>query len=451
MSIQSFQQIRQDDAEAFKHFWENHGIPKKPDKDGPGKVTPAYNRGSWADRLKATEDELEQKFGAGNIQDEPVYRGMAMDAIAAKATQAINGEGVDEKTFNEMRSKGIIDSTVAENSTPLSFDPEVLGLLKETAPLAFDRLTRRGVEGYEAVFNRVDDRDTPLGKVPESVATRLQDYARGIDLTREDVPLTIYADTAEVSDFAAQASSHYMDLSDLAISNRMGAYAQFHEQEILYGDPDVNLEGGSPLGPQANLGLATWYDGAGQSEDKTTVTSDILEDIKWEIRQMLQGPYAIRPQDLELWMSWSLFNFLEDEFTNVGARFFIDSEDIGLNFGDYNMNVGGISVIPSHSVDEQTYVAQDTDGTENDAWDEYEEGDTGYAEETVGSPGDCFIVNTSTAEFRELAPLSTFPLSVRGAADEVAMVEYGAMVELSGGNFGKYLSNYADGALAPSA
>ena len=200
-----------------------------------------------------------------------------------------------------------------------------------------------------------------------------------------------------------------------------------------------------------NIGLATWYSEADQSETKDAVTDDILEDIKWEIRQILQGPYASLPQDLEVWMSWELFNFLEDEFTQIGARFAIDIDNVDLDFGNYSLNVGGVPVYPSHNIDEHEYVAQDVDGDEQDPWDPYEDGDDGHETETVGSTGDVFIVNTATFEVRELAPLSTFPLAVRGAADEVAMVEYGAFVELSGGNFGKYLENYADGDLAPSA
>ena len=348
-----------------------------------------------------------------------------------------------------MRQHGIIDRNVVENSTPLVFDPDILQLLKQAAPIAYGRATRRGQEGFTAVYNRVDEREQPLGKVPESVATRLQDYARDFNLEREEVPMTIYADTAEVSDFSAQAAAHYMHLEDLAIGARMAEHAQFHEQELLYGDLSVDLEGGSPLGPQANAGLATWYDDAGQSEDKSGVTDDILEDIKWEIRQLLQGPFAIMPQDLELWMSWEMFDFLENEFTQVGAQFFIDSDDIDLSFGDYSMGVGGVPVYPTHNIDEHEYVAQDTDGDEQDAWDPYEDGDAGYDTETVGSTGDVFIANTATFEVRELAPLSTFPLAVRGAADEIAIVEYGAFVELSGGNFGRYLENYADGNLAP--
>lgn len=444
-TIDSFRQLRQNKDAAFGNYWTQFGIPRAK-QDGGEWVTPVYNRGAFEKRLRADREELDKR----GLTDDPVLKGMAKHGIAHAVSKAQNGEGVSTETFEEMRRHGIIDSTVVENSTPLVFDPEVLDILKETAPLAFNRVNRRGQEGFEAVFNRVDDREQPLGKVPENVATRLQDYARDFDLTREDVPMTIYADTAEISDFSAQAAAHYMNLEDLAIGSRMAEYALFHEQELLYGDPDVNLEGGSPLGPEANIGLSTWYSGAGQDEDKTAVTDNILEDIKWELRQILQGPYASMPQDLEVWMSWEMFDYLENEFTNIGAQFFIDVDGVDLDFGSYSMNVGGVPVYPSHNIDEHTYVAQDTDGTENDPWDPYESGDAGYAEETVGSTGDVFIANTATFEVRELAPLSTFPLAVRGAADEVAMVEYGAFVELSGGNFGKYLQNYADGNLSPA-
>lgn len=449
-SIQSFNQLKQNPEAAFHNYWTAYGIPKAK-QDGGKWVTPAYNHGAFEKRLHATREELDNR----GLEDEPALHGLFKHGMAQALGKANKGDepgaGVPEDVFNEMRTHGIIDQTVVDNSTPAVFDPDILQLLKETAPLAFDRVTRRGQGGFEGRFNRVDEREAPLGKVPESVATRLQDYARDFNLEREDVPMTIYADTAEVSDFSAQASAHYMDISDLAIGARMAEHALFHEQELLYGDPEGGLEGGSPLGPEANIGLSTWLDGAGQSEDKSALdigSDSILEEIKWEIRQLLQGPYAIRPQDLEVWMSWSLFDHLENEFTNVGARFFIDVSD--LDFGDYNLSVGGIQAFPSHNVAEHEYVAQDTDGDEQDPWDPYEEGDTGYDTATTGSVGDCFIVNRATFEVRELAPLSTFPLAVRGAADEIALIEYGSFVERSGGNFGFYLENIANGEFEPN-
>jgi len=456
----------------FRDLWEQHGIPKIKNVRGSGaNVTPVYNRGRFLERLEADREELDSK----GMDDAPVYRGMARRAFM-QATAAKASEKVDQAALEEMEQRGVIDSNVAERSTPLVFDPEILQALKDEAPLAFGRLARQGQEGYDAVFNRVDQRQSPLGRVDEGTARRLQDLARDFTLNRETVPMKIYADTAEVGDFAATASAHYMDLEDLTVTARMAEYAQRDEQEILYGryeldqydasvgsanefdyveggGPTAALEGGSPVGDYATPGLAEWFRLADDAAtniaslpntthhiDKSAVSADILEDLKSEVRDLLQGPYATNPTDLEIWTSWTLYDTLENEFSPRARH----DENAGtLNFGDYGVQVGGVTVYPSHNVDAHTYIAQDEDGTENDPWEEYDSGDTGYDDRTVGDPGDVFIVNTSTFRKRELAPLSSFPLAVRGAADEIGMVAYDANVELSGGFFGKYLSAYA--------
>jgi len=458
----------------FKSLWTDNGIDAVKKAAGTDKgLTPVYNKGHFLKRLQADRDELDAK----GFKDAPVYKGMARHALIA-AAGASEGDKVKEATLKAMRQKGVIDSNVAERSTPLVFDPEILQNLKENAPLAFERWARQGQEGYEAVFNRVDRRESPLGRVPESVSRRLQDYARDFGLNRESVPMRIYADTAEIGDFAATASAHYMDLEDLTITARMAEYAQFDEQEMLYGRYELDgldedptggdagefdyeelggevdaLEGGSPLGQYAARGLAEWYRLAQEAADtvdeveetdividKSGVSEDFLDDIKGEIHDLLQGPYAVNPNDLEIWTSYSMYDRLENEFI-PRAR---SEENQGeLNYGDYRIRIAGIEVVPSHNVDEHTYVAQDEDGDEQDAWDEYDPDDDGFEDRSVGSQGDVFIVDTSTWRKRELSPLSTFPLAIKGAMDEVAMVAYDGNVELSGGFFGKHLDSYA--------
>ena len=458
-------------GDVFKTIWEEHGIEAVKHAAGTEKgLTPVYNKGRFLKRLDAEREELDAK----GLEDAPVFKGMARTALIAASA---SDDKVKEETLEKMRQKNVIDSNVAERSTPLVFDPEIRQILVSSAPLAQGRWARQGQEGYEAVFNRVDRREAPLGRVPEGVSRRLQDYARDFGLNRETVPMRIYADTAEIGDFAATASAHYMDLEDLTITARMSEYAQFDEQEMLYGRYELDgldtaptggdagefdyeelggsedpLEGGSPLGQYAARGLAEWFRLADEAAstvdeipdedihiDKSGVTSDFLDDLKAEIHDLLQGAYSPDPNDLEIWTSYTLYDLLENEFI---PRARSDENDDELNYGDYTIRIAGVPVVPSHNVDEHEYVAQDEDGDEQDAWDPYETGDDGFEERSVGSEGDAFIVNTSTWRKRELSPLSTFPLAVRGGADEVAMLAYDGNVELSGGFFGKRLAGY---------
>jgi len=470
-STHSAKDLTQNPGDVFNSIWTEHGLEPVKKAAGTDKgLTPVYNKGRFLRRLNADREELDEK----GLEDAPVFKGMARAALMSAAA---SDDKVKEETLKQMRQKNVIDSNVAERSTPLVFDPEILQILKSSAPLAFERWARQGQEGYEAVFNRVDRREAPLGRVPEDISRRLQDFARDFGLNRETVPMRIYADTAEIGDFAATASAHYMDLEDLTITARMAEYAQFDEQEMLYGrynldsldtsptggdagefdyaelnGPSSPLEGGSPLGQYAARGLAEWYRLADEAAtnvseipdadiavDKSGVTSDFLDDIKAEIHDKLQGPFSPDPNDLEIWTSYTMYDILENEFI---PRARSDENQDELNYGDYTIRIAGIPVVPSHNVDSNNYVAQDEDGDIQDPWDPYESGDADFEERAVGDEGDVFLVNTSTWRKRELSPLSTFPLAVRGGADEVAMLAYDGNVELSGGFFGKYLQGY---------
>ena len=485
--------LTRDPDSVFEALWVAHGIePIREIPQANAGVTPRYNQGKMLERLHADRAELEGRADelesagleekAEALRTAPVYKGMATRAIV-EAVTATDAQKVSEDILDEMRTRNVIDSNVAERSTPLVFDPDVRGILRDAAPLATDRWAREGQEGYEAVFNRIDQREAPLGRVPEAISRRLQDFARDFGLNLERVPMRIYADTAEIGDFAATASAHYMNLEDTTIGTRMSEYALFDEQEMLYGryeldsvdtDPDdlgggsasdaefdyangggpeTPLEGGSPVGDYATRGIAEWCRLADEAastvaelpdtdhhKTKDTVTEDFLYDIKREIREMLQGPYATNPGDLEVWASWTMYNELEDGLIPRARH---DENQIELDFGNYDIQVGGITVYPSHNIDQHTYVAQDEDGDENDQWDFYDAGDDGFEDRNVGDEGDVFIVNTATWRKRELSPLSSFPLAVRGAADEVAMVAYDGNVELSGGFFAKALREYA--------
>jgi len=466
--------LTRDPSGTFDALWTEHGIPAVKEIEGTTKsVTPVYTRGAFRERLEASRDELDQH----GLEEAPVYAGMARRAFL-EAHHASEEESIDVATLEQMEQRNVIDSNVAERSTPLVFDPEVLQLLKDAAPIAFERWRRRGQEGYEAVFNRVDRREAPLGRIPEGVARRLQDFARSVGLNRESVPMKIYADTMEIGGFAAAASAHYMDLEDIASTGRMAEYAQFDEQEMFYGryeldsldtsptggdagefdyqeggGPTAALEGGSPVGEYAARGLAEWFRLADEAatnvsqipdtdhhKDKSAVTEDFAEDIKAEITDLLQGPYQVSPTDLEIWTSWTMEDTLENEFTPRARH---DTNQDTIEYGGETISIKqDVGVFPTHNVDSHEYVAQDEDGTSNDPWEPYDSGDAGYDTRSVGNEGDAFIVNTQVWEKRELSPLSSFPLAVRGDADEVGMVAYDGNVDLAGGFWGKYLYNY---------
>lgn len=446
--------VRGDSSETFKELWNGFGINVVRSDGGKG-VTAVYNQEPMLSRLKATEKELEEKGIEG-----PVYKGLATYALRKAKSQ----EGVEtEKDIEQGKTKALgdyVDANLVENSVPLVFDPDVLGILKDTAPFAYDTLAREGQEGFKAVFNVMDSRADPIGKVSESGAVDLQDQGKDFGMTREDVDMTIYVDSATISDFSAQASEHYMNIEDLAVGARMSEHALFHEKEVFYGwnvtDDDIDTGtvnaslDNTQTGPNAYDGLAPWYTKRGNATDKSGISvsdgADVLDDIKSEIASILQGPYAINPNNLEIWTSHTLHDFLEDGLLSK-AR--IDAEG-NVNYSNYTISVKGIPIRATHNIDKNT-IGNEGSGDSSDLWGAGLSNDfdasaitTGddYDYSDIGHEGDVFIVNTQTARFRELAPLTSFPLARRGASDEIAMLEYGSLIERSRGVFGKYLYDY---------
>lgn len=318
--------------------------------------------------------------------------------------------------------KAPMDSGEVETPTPLVYDPEILDILKQDAPLVA-RTPEEGQEGFEAVYNLITSRQDPIGMVSEAESSNVLDTGKTVNIERDKSPMKIYVDTIDISDFAERASQHYMNLSDTALQARVSEHAQFKEQMFLWGDPDQGLSDGSPGDENAYDGLKPIAESQSNDVDKSGVdisgTDGLLRDIKGEITDLLQGPYSISKGDLEIWTSHTVFDHLENEL-EVKVR--IDQGTGEVDYGFGGINIKGIPVVPSHQVDSQSY------------------GGGSYA---PGSEGDVFIVNTRSIRFRSLAPLSTVPLSKRGLAEETALFEYGSLIAKADGYFTKYLYDYS--------
>jgi len=438
--------------EAFEDSFAKNGIPTIREVKGNA-LTPAYNKGAMAERLAMSPAEIAREFGDADPLGGKVYdnvaayelkaiRGGDRTATSDEARKLIKGqlEGTELEGTNPDAAKvggNLIDTGISENATPLVFDPEIMQLLKQNAPHAFGRLTRRGQEGHQVVFNNINSREDPAGYGTEADSANLQDLNRDFGFETPKVDLSLYMDAAAVTDFSAEASAHYMDVSEIAVGARLAEYAQLHEQTVFYGDPTLQTasadfssgETGGPGDPNAFKGLTSLY-----VEDSTSITAGVGEAIKAEIRELLQSDFAINPADLEVWCSWTLFDELENELRGDHGRFAIDVDNLNLDWGNYELEAGGVPIVPGHNIDNHTY------------------DDPGGTTYSVGDPNDVFIVNTATLEYRELLPMTTIPLATRGASDEVGMVEFGTLIERSGSDagdgsitdnsaeFGRYLS-----------
>jgi hypothetical protein len=400
-----------DPRQAFKNFYEQHSIPTT-ERRGMKLTHPR----SKVMRAIESDQDLREKFSKFWLKNQ--------FEINATGTE-LEARGIEKATVDQMKEEKAIDANVAQNATPLVFDPEILGIYKPNAPLV-DRLTQEGQEGYTAVYNRIDSRDDAIGWTDEADSMNLLDNSESdISLAKAKRDMKIWVDKVSVADFSQRAMSHYANLRDTTLGERIAVHAQEKEQTVLYADPSQGLTDGSPGDENAPEGLATVAAAAGNQVDKSAVSlseSDaLLKDIKAEIYSMLQSEKNILPNDLEIWTSWTLYDELDNELNSFG-RIELDADRV--NYGGTDMSIGpSVPVTPSHNIRAHTY-------------------DDGTNTYSAGSAGDVFIVNTRSMRYRNLAPLSTVPLGRRGLADEVAMFEYGTPIYRAEGEFSKHLSDY---------
>lgn len=386
--------------QAHKDFWKQHGFYQVNRANGKIKITPSIQS------MFSSKENRQNAAGFWKINQ----LGLDPENYEKAQRRELRESDLDDKP--DLKT---VDSGVAETPTPLVFDPEILEILKSDAPLTM-RLPERGQQGYEAVFNRIDSRDSPIGFVDEATSLDLTSQSKDFSITRDKTAMEIWVDAVEVAEFSERASAHYMNLRDTALGARVSEHAQQKEKAILYADPSQTTGTGGIGDTNAYDGLAQKYTETSKTSTDIGGTKGLLKDVKSEIKSLLQGQYAVSKADLEIWTSHTVFDHLENE-ADVSAR--RDADDQTVNFGMESINISQVPAFPSHLVDSHT--------------------DGGY---TPGAEGDVFIVNTRAAEYRSLMPLSTVPLGTAGFGSRVAMGEFGALIERSGGNFGKYLSDY---------
>lgn len=312
-------------------------------------------------------------------------------------------------------------STTVATAIPLVFDPDVIDILRTDAPL-LARLPMRGYSGDPVRVNWISARAAPVGMVNEASALTLNLQAsKDFTLSNTDYNHKIYADRVDISDFAERvAADGPVNVRDTALGARISEWAQFKEQQILYGDHTQALNDGSPGDANAFDGMIV-ETAAGNIINKSAVnladTQALLKDIKSEIKSLLQTR-GIYKGDLEIWTSHTLFDELENE---LQVRAVLDQNQASVNFGFEVIYISGVPVIASHNVDQHTY---------------------GAGAYTPGDEGDVFIVNKRANAFASLAPLFTVPLGRAGLGDMMAMGEYGTYIDRAGGQMSKYLKAY---------
>lgn len=426
--------------------------------------------------------------GEGAKTTAPIQKVLKSDSDLAEKYAGITRKEMHKVAKGEMDSK-TMDIGEVDSNTPLVFDPEIISILKQNAPL-LDVIPQEGQQGFTAVYNIIAGRDEPIGFASESDAVDLTDNTpRDVDLQKNEVDMEIYVDKAEISDFTQAAAEHYMNVEDTTLGERVALHAQRKAQQILYGDPILDTKDGYLGDTNSYDGLSSKASDQGNQIDKSGTSTNFIKDIKSEIATLIQDENVIKG-NLRVAVSEEFYEVLVNEAYSDVLRTSPGDSDGTINIGVGGLQIKGVPVVPTHNVDEHfaTRTVQSVDQGANEIVVNYDytgvlaaddtftvtDGstettytvastsyDSSNDETTItvdslstdetgntaqislkGDPGDVFIMSTRAVRFRSLVPFSTVPLAKTGLAEQVVLYEFGALIDKSEGNFLRHLQAY---------
>lgn len=421
-----------DSDKSFEQYYEKHGVPTY--RDGDAKVAHDPRR---IIRQDAAARKLYEDWCVTSLKGMAAVR---QDNNVEKAkdewTKWLDSKGdlVDagyRKAILKTMDAAQVGVPSADGAVPLVYDPEVIDIFRRNAPLV-DRIPFEGQAGFKAAANRITSRGGPIGWTSESDSADLTDNsASDAGLGQVEKEMEILVDMIEVTDFAQMASESAgpLDLRETTLGTQLAGLVRHRAMTILYGD-NSNADGdGGPGDSDAPDGVETDIadNNASNKIDKSSTDINgvraLAEDIKSEINAFRQQNRAVDVGDLICGTSWTVFNLLEDEFqSNVTT-----DQDGQIRFGRQAINIAGVPVVPTHNVDEETSFATN-----------------------FGDEGDVFLINTRSARYRQLMPMTTIPLAQHGFAEMIGIGEFAAPILRANGEFCKKLDAYPVSALTGS-
>lgn len=326
------------------------------------------------------------------------------------------------KAVDDMVGKDVVDATTVQDAAPVRVDPMVVDVTRTRAPV-LDRIMVQAQQGFEAKYNVISGRSEPIGYAPESDVIDLSDNGYGdFTMPTDSDAMKIFVDQINVSDFSQRAMSslNYMDLENTTLGQRTIAWALTKAAAYFYADTSAATDS---LG-YGSLGSTNTFDGFakiasdnGNDIDKSTASSGLLEDLKYELTAQVQNT-GLTYADAEILVSPTMFDALENE-ANAVVR--LDTFSEGIDFGGRQLSIKGApvtecpNIIPNFDL----------------PWASSREDE-----------GNAFIVDRSAMQFRALAPLFTLPLGRQGLADRAALAEYGTLLDKSQGEHTLFLEGY---------
>jgi hypothetical protein len=380
-------------------------------------------------KLANEPDEVEERYGTRSPFVTASTAGSEYD------TGDIDANGQGRQTRDAMNAlaesadpsnaRALVDETIIGDAAPVDVDPVIFNVLNNEVP-ELNIIEQVAQPGFEFKYNVISDRDAPIGMLSESEAAGdLEDQftPQSFTLSDETISMKRQVGLFKVSDFSQRAmtSLDYMDPRETTLGQGTIAHNKFKVKQMYYGDPSVGAGDQSIEDADAFEGLAKIADDAGNSEDKSDVSSGILEDLLDELTDAVVNT-GLTFDRARFMVSQSLYNQLYDEQTPVIR---IDGYEADVEYGPRGISLstefGTAPITPTPNI--QAY--GDLTGVGSNA-----------------SLGDVFLIDELATQFRQLAPMSTVPLGRTGLADRVSMFEYYTLVDRSQGNHTFWLQDY---------
>lgn len=398
------------------------GLPEVPIERGRVGVPVSHVQDKLLESHKRAEDDPETETRA-----ERRWGTRSPFAAAAAAGAGYDTLSNEDRVapVDDMTERAAIDQSVVGAASPIEVDPMLVDVQRSAAPI-LDVLTTQAQAGFTAKYNVIDSRSDPIGMVSEAdAAGDISSLSEGdFTLSTESKDMKIYLDQARISDFSQRAEDTlgYMDLSETTLGQRVIAHALFKAKQIFYGDSSVDAGDNSIEDANAYDGMAKIADDAGNTVDKSTVSSGFLEDLLNEVTGLVTDTGAMW-NSTRILCSPQFYNAVYDEVTPVVR---LDGYDADVEYGPQGLAIGveqgSVQITPCDNI--RDYSADLTGVGAN------------------SSTGDVFVIDERAMQFRQLAPFSTVPLGRTGLADKVAMFEYGTLIDKSQGNHTLWLNGY---------
>jgi len=380
---------------------------------------------------KAVEDGdwLEETYGSRNFFVEAMGAGPRYQE-RAQSSGSVQIRSLEEATEQTIRTptgqeRALVDENIVGAASPVDVDPLIVDVQRSAAPV-LNVIQTQAQAGFKAQYNIIDNRDSPVGFLSEAEAAgdlESQFSPQSFDLPSETKDMKIQLGLVKVSDFTqrAQQTLEYMDPRQTALGQAVIAHALQKARGIFYGDPSVAAGDRSIEDDDAYEGLAKIFDDAGNSTDKSTVSSGFLEDLLDEVTTQTENTGLTWDRARYL-VSPRFYNAVYNEVTPVVR---LDGYDADVEYGPQGIAIGtemgSVGITPCPNI--RSY--------------------SGFAGTASNSdPGDVFLIDELAHQFRQLAPMSTVPLGRTGLADRVAMFEYGTLIPKDHGNHGLWLQGY---------